>query len=218
MEAILTIGNGQHTRNFSGFFTKIFGGSNIFTELRVFRNSVNSWDIAVLHESFAHKTIVQVAHSGERFIPNFQNQINTPNPSGDTIYNITEYKGNAMDIGGLQEIQEPTNIYDFFPLKEYSGGNKKVTLEVLRKWILKSMHSGSIVRGSREFSTWGGESASVAVPKGALVTLYIQTDGDYATGTIQTSNDNASWNDATSYQYNDSVRTTASSLTIVVPP
>lgn len=139
MEAILTIGNGQHTRNFSGFFTKIFGGSNIFTELRVFRNSVNSWDISVLHESFAHKTIVQVAHSGTRFIPNFQNQINTPNPSGDTIYNITEYKGNAMDIGGLQEIQEPTNIYDFFPLKEFGGGNKKVTLENLRKWVLRSM-------------------------------------------------------------------------------
>ena len=139
MEAILTIGNGQHTRNFSGFFTKIFGGTNIFSELRVFRNSVNSWDIAVLHESFAHKTIVQVAHSGTRFIPNFQNQINTPNPSGDTIYNITEYKGNAMDIGGLQEITEPTNIYDFFPFKEFAGGNKKVTLENLRKWVLRSM-------------------------------------------------------------------------------
>ena len=139
MEAILTIGNGNHTRNFAGFFTKIFGGSNIFTELRVFRNSANSWDIAVLDGAYVHNTIVQVAHSGTRFIPNFQNQVNTPNPSGDTIYNITEYKGNAMDIGGLQEIQEPTNIYDFFPLKEFGGGNKKVTLENLRKWVLRSM-------------------------------------------------------------------------------
>ena len=136
MEAILTIGNGNHERNFSGFFTKIFGGSNIFTELRVFRNSTNtSWDIAVYHGSYVHNTIVQVVHSGERFIPNFKNYINTPNPSGNNIYNITEYKGNGMDIGALQEITEPTNIYDFFPLKEFGGGNKKVTLESLSRWM-----------------------------------------------------------------------------------
>ncbi len=100
MEAILTIGNGHHTRNLSGFFTKIFGGSNIFMELRVFRNSANSWDIAVYHVSYVHHTIVQVVHSGTRFIPNFENYINPPNPSGDTIYNITEYKG-SMDVDSL---------------------------------------------------------------------------------------------------------------------
>ena len=193
MEAILTIGNGNHERNFSGFFTKIFGGSNIFTELRVFRNSANSWDISVYHESFAHKTIVQVAHSGERFIPNFQNQINTPNPSGDTIYNITEYKGNAMDIGGLQEIQEPTNIYDFFPLKEFGGGNKKVTLENLRRWVLRSMYTASAVNGNQSFNSWGGESASVAVPKGALVTLNVFGYDANMSGGIQFSTDNANW-------------------------
>lgn len=219
MEANLTIGNGNHTRNLSGFFTKIFGGSNIFTEMRVFRNSANSWDIAVYHGSFVHKTIVQVVHSGTRFIPNFKNYINTPNPSGDNIYNITEYKGNGMDIGALQEITEPTNIYDFFPLKEYSGGNKKVTLEGLRKWILQSMYSGSIVRGSQEFNSWSGDSSSVAVPKGALVTLYIHTTNSNGSGTIQTSNNNTSWNDIAHYT-DDSYgnKKPDSSITIVVPP
>ena len=91
MEAMLTIGNGYHTRNLSGFFTKIFGGSNIFTILRVSRNNENSWDIAVYHESFAHKTIVQVAHSGTRFIPSFIN-LSFPNVSGDTVYDIPENK------------------------------------------------------------------------------------------------------------------------------
>ena len=194
MEAILTIGNGQHTRNLSGFFTKIFGGSNIFTELRVFRNSANSWDISVYHQSFAHRTIVQVAHSGTRFIPNFQNQINTPNPSGDTIYNITEYKGNAMDIGGLQEIQEPTNIYDFFPLKEFGGGNKKVTLENLRRWILNSMYAASAMSGSYNAeSSWNPDSGSFAVPKGALVTLNVFGYDANMSGSIQFSTDNANW-------------------------
>lgn len=217
MEAILTIGNGQHTRNFSGFFTKIFGGSNIFTELRVFRNSVNSWDIAVLHESFAHKTIVQVAHSGERFIPNFQNQINTPNPSGDTIYNITEYKGNGMDIGSLQEIQEPTNIYDFFPLKEFGGGNKKVTLENLRKWVLRSMQ-WAVTNGSQTFNSWSGESSSVAIPKGALVSLYIFAQNSNGKGTVQVSSDNSSWRDIMTYTYDPYQNTTYNAFTIVVPP
>ena len=95
MEAMLTIGNGYHTRNLSGFFTKIFGGSNIFTILRVSRNNENSWDIAVYHESFAHKTIVQVAHSGTRFIPSFIN-LSFPNVSGDTVYDIPENKWNAI--------------------------------------------------------------------------------------------------------------------------
>lgn len=174
------------------------------------------WEIYAYINAWTHKNIVDISYGGE-FIEDFRQDISVEDVSGNKIYDIPKYN-NDMNIGALQEITEPTNIYDFFPLKEYSGGNKKVTLEGLRKWILKSMHSGSIVRGSQAFSSWGGESASVAVPKGALVTLYIQTDGDYATGTIQTSNDNASWNDATSYQYNDSVRTTASSLTIVVPP
>ena len=138
MEAILTIGNRNHTRNFSGFYTKIFGGSKIFSILRVSRNNENSWDIAVYHESFVHNTIVQIAHSGTRFIPSFIN-LSFPNVSGNNVYDITEYKGNGMDIDSLQAIQEPTNIYDFFPLKEYSGGNKKVTLENLRKWVLRSM-------------------------------------------------------------------------------
>lgn len=217
MEAILTIGNGQHTRNFSGFFTKIFGGSNIFTELRVFRNSVNSWDIAVLHESFAHKTIVQVAHSGERFIPSFENYINTPNPSGDTIYNITEYKGNAMDIGGLQEIQEPTNIYDFFPLKEFGGGNKKVTLENLRKWIFKSMYAGTTVNGNQSFNSWGGESASFAVPKGALVTLNVFGSDTSTSGGIQFSTNNANWDPRASIGIGVTNYHTPS-ITITVPP
>lgn len=217
MEAILTIGNGQHTRNFSGFFTKIFGGSNIFTELRVFRNSVNSWDIAVLHESFAHKTIVQVAHSGERFIPSFENYINTPNPSGDTIYNITEYKGNAMDIGGLQEIQEPTNIYDFFPLKEFGGGNKKVTLENLRKWVLRSMQ-WAVTNGSQTFNSWIGESSSVAIPKGALVSLYIFAQNSNGKWTVQVSNDNSSWRDIMTYTYDSYQNTSYSAFSVVVPP
>lgn len=217
MEAILTIGNGQHTRNLSGFFTKIFGGSNIFTELRVFRNSVNSWDISVYHQSFVHRTIVQVAHSGRRFIPNFQNQINTPNPSGDTIYNITEYKGNAMDIGGLQEIQEPTNIYDFFPLKEFGGGNKKVTLENLRKWIFHSMHAGTTVNGNQSFNSWGGESASFAVPKGALVTLNVFGSDTSTSGGIQFSTNNANWDPKASIGMGVTNYHTPS-ITITVPP
>lgn len=217
MEAILTIGNGQHTRNFSGFFTKIFGGTNIFSELRVFRNSVNSWDIAVLHESFAHKTIVQVAHSGTRFIPNFQNQINTPNPSGDTIYNITEYKGNAMDIGGLQEITEPTNIYDFFPFKEFAGGNKKVTLENLRKWVLRSMQ-WAVTSGSQTFNSWSGESSSVAIPKGALVSLYIFAQNSNGKWTVQVSSDNSSWRDIMTYTYDSYQNTSYSAFSVVVPP
>ena len=40
-----------------------------------------------------------------------------------------------MDIGALQEITEPTNIYDFFPIKEFAGSNKKVTLESLSRWV-----------------------------------------------------------------------------------
>ena len=123
-----------------------------------------------------------------------------------------------MDIGALQEITEPTNIYDFFPLKEFSGGNKKVTLENLRKWIFKSMHAGTIVRGSQRFNSWSGESASVAVPKGGLVTLYIKTEGNGGSGKIQTSNDNASWNDTALYSYDYNNNTPESSLTIVVPP
>ena len=190
MEAILTIGNGQHTRNFSGFYTKIFGGSNIFTELRVFRNSVNSWDIAVLHESFAHKTIVQVAHSGERFIPSFENYNNTPNLSGDNVYNITEYKGNAMDIGGLQEIQEPTNIYDFFPLKEFGGGNKKVTLENLRKWMLPK---NSTVTNNVGYMS-GYTDAPVALPRGGLVTVSRSDNGDgRASISVEYSTDNKTY-------------------------
>ena len=52
-----------------------------------------------------------------------------------------------MDIGALQEITEPTNIYDFFPLKEYSGGNKKVTLENLGRWILSNiLKKGTVYR------------------------------------------------------------------------
>ena len=197
MEAILTIGNGQHTRNFSGFFTKIFGGSNIFTELRVFRNSVNSWDIAVLHESFAHKTIVQVAHSGERFIPNFQNQINTPNPSGDTIYNITEYKGNGMDIGALQEITEPTNIYDFFPLKEWNGGNKKVTLENLSRW----MHRVTKIDWLTFLSMSRWNSHSVAIPNWWLISIHTDAMQDRPRNScsLYFSTDNSNFNLVTTF-------------------
>lgn len=215
MEAILTIGNGQHTRNFSWFFTKIFGGSNILTELRVFRNSVNSWDIAVLHESFAHRTIVQVAHSGTRFIPNFQNQINTPNPSGDTIYNITEYKGNAMDIGGLQEIQEPTNIYDFFPIKEFGGGNKKVTLENLGRWILSNiLKKGTVYRMVNWGSSW--VSQAVAVPRGALVsvgTVYNAWYNDNYNISIEISKDGNSWESYHPAQWGMSF-----AMSVMVPP
>lgn len=197
MEAILTIGNGQHTRNFSGFFTKIFGGSNIFTELRVFRNSVNSWDIAVLHESFAHKTIVQVAHSGTRFIPNFQNQINTPNPSGDTIYNITEYKGNGMDIGALQEITEPTNIYDFFPLKEWNGGNKKVTLENLSRW----MHRVTKIDWLTFLSMSRWNSHSVAIPNWWLISIHTDAMQDRPRNScsLYFSTDNSNFNLVTTF-------------------
>lgn len=196
MEAILTIGNGNHERNFSGFFTKIFGGTNIFTELRVFRNSTNtSWDIAVYHQSYVHNTIVQVVHSGERFIPNFQNYINTPNPSGNKIYNITEYKGNAMDIGALQEITEPTNIYDFFPLKEFSGGNKKVTLENLEKWILSNiLKKGTLYR--MEYQGYSWTSQAIAVPRGALVTVGTIHNSAYSTRhniSIEISKDGNSW-------------------------
>ena len=213
MEAILTIGNGHHTRNLSGFFTKIFGGSNIFTELRVFRNSNNSWDIAVLHESFAHRTIVQVAHSGTRFIPNFQNYINTPNPSGDTIYNITEYKGNAMDIGGLQEIQEPTNIYDFFPIKEFGGGNKKVTLENLRKWMLPK---NSTVTNNVGYMS-GYTDAPVALPRGGLVTVSRSDNGDgRASISVEYSTDNKTYKN---FIYLQSGWNRAASVsTALVPP
>lgn len=217
MEAILTIGNGNHERNFSGFFTKIFGGSNIFTELRVFRNSTNtSWDIAVYHSSYVHNTIVQVAHSGTRFIPNFQNYINTPNPSGNNIYNITEYKGNAMDIGALQEITEPTNIYDFFPLKEYSGGNKKVTLESLGRWILSNiLKKGTLYQMTNKGSSWTSEA--VAVPRGGLVTVGTQLNsssyGEKFSITIEISKDGNSWEAYYPAQWNVSY-----AMSVMVPP
>lgn len=197
MEAILTIGNGHHTRNLSGFFTKIFGGSNIFTELRVFRNSNNSWDIAVYHGSYVHNTIVQVVHSGERFIPNFKNYVNTPNPSGDNIYNITEYKGNGMDIGALQEITEPTNIYDFFPLKEYSGGNKKVTLESLSRW----MHRVTKIDWLTFLSMSRWNSHSVAIPNWWLISIHTDAMQDRPRNScsLYFSTDNSNFNLVTTF-------------------
>ena len=98
MEVMLTIGNGHHTRNLSGFFTKIFGGTNLLTILRVSRKSANSWDIFAYHWSFSHSTIVQVAHSGTQFIPSFTH-INPPETSGDNVYDIPENKGNAIPTG-----------------------------------------------------------------------------------------------------------------------
>ena len=91
MEAMLTIGNGHHTRNLSGFFTKIFGGTNLLTILRVSRKSANSWDIFAYHWSFSHSTIVQIAHSGTQFIPSFSHS-NPPEISGDNVYDISENK------------------------------------------------------------------------------------------------------------------------------
>lgn len=95
--------------------------------------SPDEWGIYAYISSWTSKCIVDISYSGE-FIEDFQQNISVENESGNNIYDIPKYN-NDMNIGALQEITEPTNIYDFFPFKEYSGGNKKVTLEGLSRWI-----------------------------------------------------------------------------------
>lgn len=121
------------------------------------------WEIYAYINAWTHKNIVDISYGGE-FIEDFQQDVSVGNESGNNIYDIPKYN-NDMNIGGLQEIVEPSNIYDFFPLKEYSGGNKKVALESLRKWILanpEKVTTSNIVTSS---SSAGNEIPSVAIPK-----------------------------------------------------
>nr|DAE29500.1 MAG TPA: hypothetical protein [virus sp. ctkyY8] len=121
------------------------------------------WEIYAYINAWTHKNIVDISYGGE-FIENFQQDVSVGNESGNTIYDIPKYN-NDMNIGGLQEIVEPSNIYDFFPLKEYSGGNKKVALESLRKWILANPEKATGSNIVKTTSSAGNETPSVAIPK-----------------------------------------------------
>lgn len=156
--------------------------------------SAYEWEIYAYINAWTHKSIIDISYSGE-FIEDFRQDIRVEDVNGNMIYDITQYQGNGLDIGSLQEITEPTNIYDFFPIKEYSGGNKKVTLESLSRWVLSNiLKKGTLYRMENGGSSW--TSQAVAVPRGALVTVGSIYNGSYSTNfniNIEISKDGNSW-------------------------
>ena len=211
-EIQLTIGNNNHERNCSWYWKNEFS-SSIIDKVRVKKISPHEWEIYAYINAWTHKSFVDISYSGE-FIENFQQDISVEDVSGNKIYDIPKYN-NDMNIGALQEITEPTNIYDFFPLKEYSGGNKKVTLESLGRWILSNiLKKGTLYRMENGGSSW--TSQAVAVPRGALVTVGSIYNGSYRTNfniNIEISKDGNSWESYYPAQWGMSF-----AMSVMVPP
>lgn len=80
-------------------------------------------------------------------------------------------------MSGLPDIVDPTGNNDLFLVKEANGENKKVTLENLRKWVLKgNTETSSNIEFSQSvssnFQDNGASNATrYAVPNGAIVTF-----------------------------------------------
>lgn len=200
-EIQLIIGNNNHERNCSWYWKNDFS-SSVIDKVRVKKISPYEWEIYAYINAWTHKNIVDISYGGE-FIEDFQQDVSVGNESGNNIYDIPKYN-NDMNIGGLQEIVEPSNIYDFFPLKEYSGGNKKVALESLRKWILanpEKVTTSNIVTSS---SSAGNEIPSVAIPKWGIWTFYLDKPYNENSFVIYHSTDNINWKQIY-YKYFDRV-------------
>lgn len=194
-EIQLTIGNNNHERNCSWHWKNDFS-SSIINKVRVKKISPYEWEIYAYMNAWTHKSIIDISYSGE-FIEDFRQDISVEDASGNMIYDITQYQGNGMDIGSLQEILEPTNIYDFFPFKEYSGGNKKVTLENLSKWIHRVTKIDWLTFLS--MSRWN--SHSVAIPNWWLISIHTDAMQDRPRNScsLYFSTDNSNFNLVTTF-------------------
>lgn len=129
-------------------------------------------------------------------------------------WGVMKWISPSVNITGLSETTTLSNSDEFIV---NSSGNKKVTFDTIRKWVLPTIPWSSVTSfGYSWSSVW--TTASVAIPKGGIATLTLSasSSGSYVTA-IQYSSNNSTWVDAWSFDLPNPSLSFARSMTILLP-